>query len=118
VSLCALSNHGDDPRHAQLRAFFDCPLHAVKLEDGEQQGHIRYGRRLDFLPQLELDATVADGGDAPAADAISSCDVKLLTHASPQDPCQMLRVLTSERSVVSRNFVSDPATAGHENVAL
>ena len=60
-------DHRHNPRDAQLRALFDRPLHAVELEDGENQGDLGQAGCGDFFAQFEFDAVVCYRSDSSAA---------------------------------------------------
>ena len=66
VRIGTASDYRDNSRDSQLGAFLDGPLHAVELENGEQQGDVRGLRCGHFFAQFEFDSALFNGDDMTA----------------------------------------------------
>ena len=85
VRVGAAGDHGHDSRNSQLRAFLDRPLHAVELEDGEQERDVGTASGRNFFAEFKLDPAILDAHDASAADCATGGDIEFLPYAGAQD---------------------------------
>ena len=85
MSFSSPRNHGDDSRHAELGAFFDCPFHAVEFENGEGEGYLKRNGSGDFVAQFEFDMVIFDRGDPSTANFVSGGDVEFLAYFGAED---------------------------------
>ncbi len=111
--LGAARDDRDDSCDVQLGTFFDCPLHAIELEDGQQQSDRHSVVGGDFFAERELHTIIADAGYGRAAHLIAASYFELLADPRAQGSCQMGGVLAGEGGAVGGELVGNPATAGH-----
>ncbi len=116
MSIRSPRNHRNNPRHSNLGALFDSPLHPIKLEDGKNKSKIGRSPQSHFIPKRKLHTLVRERHYFPAANARRECDVKLLSNLSAQHAPQMQSVLAGKRGSISMNFIGDPAAAGQKRV--
>src|SRR4029077_11502849 len=111
----ALSDHGNDSTRAQFHTLLDGPLHAVKFENGEQDGQLggRSGR--NNCAELKLDPVIGDAHDTTATDAVPSRAAKFLPDTGAKHSSKMLGVGADQNSPIAGDLVGDPAAAGHAN---
>ena len=124
--LGAAGEDGRDAGDAEFGGFFDGPLEAVELEDGEQEvdGEGRVGR--EFFVEGEEDFGVLIGGacgadrsDFGAVKEAVGYDVEDLAGLGAQDAGEMGRLLAGECGVggmagLRRPGVGDEAAAHRE----
>ena len=82
--LRAAGDHRNNVRDVQLGTLFDRPLHAIELEDRQQQGDGNGGLQLQRLAQGKLHAVVGNAGYGGAPDLIAARDLELLAHFRSQ----------------------------------
>ena len=107
---------GDQRHHArdaQLRGLLDRPLHAVELEDRQQQRDVGERGCRQFLAEFKLDFLRRDGNDAAAPHPPLGRDIEFLADARPQNAGEVLGLGADQRSAAARDFVGDPAAARH-----
>ena len=109
----AAGDHRHNLRYTEFGAFFNGPLHAIKFENGEQEGDISGGIGTKLLSQFKLHPSITDAGDFSVAHSGAGGNVEFLADAGTQGANQMVSVFTLQRGVSFRNFVGDPSAAGH-----
>jgi hypothetical protein len=109
-------NHRNNPRHPNLGAFFNRPLHAIEFEDGKNQSKIGAGPQSHFISQRKFHALVREGHNLPAPNARRDCDVEFLSDLSAQNARQMQGMFASKSGSISMNLIGDPAAAGQKKV--
>src|SRR5712691_7350157 len=92
--LCAARDYRDNALYPQLNRFFNCPLHAIKLKDGEEESNGRNFTALrQLLRQIEFHPLLSDGRNAAQAHYGTSVnfsyDVEFLAGSSSQHSCQV-----------------------------
>ncbi len=60
MSIRPPRDHRNNPRHSNLSALFNRPLHAIKLEDGKNKSQIGRSPYSDFFSQHKLHALIRD----------------------------------------------------------
>jgi len=61
MDIGALCDQRNDTGDSEFCAFFDCPFHAVKFEDGKENRELDIaGVTNDFFSQIEFNAVVCD----------------------------------------------------------
>ncbi len=82
MGLGTLRRHWNDSAHPQLHTLLNGPLHAIELEDGENEGQAKRGRGRNDIAELKLDSVAGDAYDTAAADVFPSRDVEFLPNPS------------------------------------
>jgi hypothetical protein len=117
MSIAPAGNYGNDAIDADLGTFLNCPLHAIELEDSEDERDFRGGRRLGasvgVRVKRELNPLMRNECDGTAANFFSRCDVELLPNLGAQNASKMSRMFAHQSSRVSGNLVGNPAAARH-----
>src|SRR5271165_3413540 len=106
-------DHRDDPSYTQFRAFLDRPLHAIELEDGQQQCDVDWRCGGNCFPELKLHAGVCNSHNAPAANHRPCGDIEFLADAGTQDADEVIGMVPGEGGLIATDFVGDPSAACH-----
>src|ERR1700730_7194988 len=113
MGLGSLGNHRNDDGSAQLRTFFNGPLHAIELEDRDQESQAWSGGGGNDFAQVKFDPALGDIRNMPAADIFTRANIEFLPNATAQHACEMVGVRTNQRGAIAGNFVGEPAAASH-----
>jgi hypothetical protein len=114
VRISSPGDDGDNSSHSELRAFFNRPLHAVELEDRQQQHESdcsRFCRNL--CAEFEIDKAICQRDDYASADDPVGDDIELLPDPGAQDANQVVGVSACERSPIARDLIGDPSATRH-----
>src|ERR1700722_1399217 len=105
--------HGNEPLGSQLRCLLDDPLHAVELEDREQQRY--WKRRLCFYlrQQRKAHRISSDPGNDGTPHPVPRNHLALHPGLRAQHTNQVCRLLTLEGSAGLVPFVGDPSSSRH-----
>ena len=99
VLLGALGEDGRDAGDAEFGDFFDGPLEAIELEDGEQKVDGEGGVGFELFAEGEEDFGFRDLSDLGEVEETVGYDVKELTGLGAQDAGEMLGLLAGEGGV-------------------
>src|SRR6201992_4166601 len=95
--LSSASSHGNESLRSQLGSFLDDPLHAVELEDREQECHWKGRLSFHFSEQRELHRISTDSRYDSAPYAIPRHHVTFHAGFSAQPPDQVLWLFGHQR---------------------
>ena len=107
----AARDHRHEPRDAELRAFFDRPLHAVELEYGKKQGDLGHIEPRNSSPSSNSTRPSLNQCNSSAANGRDRWRYRTLANASAQHADQMIRMGAEQGRVISGDFVGNPAAA-------
>jgi hypothetical protein len=106
-------NYLSDPN---LSALLNRPLHAIELEDGENQSQLRRRASRHLFSKRELYALIRDRRNSAAPHSLPDSDIEFLSDLRPQNAGEVNSVLAGQCSGVSMNFIGNPASAGQKPV--
>ncbi len=121
MSIRPLRNHRNNPRHSNLRTLLNRPLHAIKLEDGENKSKLNrnpLGRnsRSDLVPKRKFHPLIRHRSNFPEPHRIAVGNIKFLPNPCPQNAAQVQGMLAGQSGNISMNFVGNPAAASQKTV--
>ncbi len=81
MSFGSSRDHRDDASRSQFRAFFNRPLHAIELENGESDRHLNCKRNRNGVAEFKFNSVLRNRRNTAAANFVSRGDVEFLADA-------------------------------------
>src|SRR3954468_13416603 len=103
MRLAAAGDHRNDGSYPKFDGFLNRPLHAIKLEDGEQQSDLPMmgSCSINSLVQNKFHTIEAYARKLAAAHASISRYIELLTDLSPKNSCKVSSPLANKRGAIA-----------------
>src|ERR1700753_2840041 len=111
--LSSASSHGNESLRSQLGSFLDDPLHAVELEDREQECHWKGRLSFHFSEQRELHRISTDSRYDSAPYATPRHHVTFHAGLRTQHSNQVLCLFALERSAAVVPIIGNPPSSRH-----
>jgi hypothetical protein len=81
MSFGSSRNYWDNASRTQFRAFFNRPLHAIELENGERHRYLNCKRHRNGVAEFKFNSVLRNGRNTAAANFASRRDVEFLADA-------------------------------------